>query len=321
MKVRFWSWIIVAPMLYSVGCTTTVVEKSAQSKDPAVVFEQQMKRAARFHRRNLIPTASRHYAEAIRSAQAFPPGDPRRSRAHMQRAELRLSIGDYSGAEADYRDSIEVERLRARTRASRDLSNALNNLAVFLIDLERIPEAVPLLEEALRNRIEIFGEEHPAVAALLQNLADAQRRVGNYPSAERLFIRALAIYVHSGAEFLRQASIAQNGLARVFAEAHRPDKSEQNHMSAIRLSIKAGGENNPDIGVFSRDLANLYTQEGRTDEAEGLYKGSIAIFRNKLGEQSYQLSKTYRDYSKMLAAVGRRREAAYFSARADATGF
>ena len=73
MKIRFWSWIIVAPMLYSVGCTTTVVEKSAQSKDPAVVFEQQMKRAERFHRRNLISTASRHYTEAIRSSQAFPP--------------------------------------------------------------------------------------------------------------------------------------------------------------------------------------------------------------------------------------------------------
>jgi tetratricopeptide (TPR) repeat protein len=321
MKPRFSSLMTIALSLYSVGCTATVVEKSARSQDPAVVFEEQMKRAERFHRRNLIPSANRHYAEAIRSAQAFPPDDPRRSRALTQRAELRLAIGDYEGAEADYRAIIQVERLRARTRASLALSNGLNNLAVFLIDLDRIPEAEPLLTEALSNRIEIYGEDHPTVAVLLQTLADSQRRVRNYPAAEQLFVRALSIYAHSGKEFFRQAAIAQNGLARVFADTHRPDEAEKNHISAIRLSIKAGGEHNPDIGVFSRDLANLYTQEGRTEEAEGLYKGSIAILRDKLGEQSYQLSKTYRDYSKMLASVGRRREAAYFTARADATGF
>ncbi|MGE4609633.1 MAG: tetratricopeptide repeat protein [Myxococcota bacterium] len=321
MKPRFCTFLAIALSLYSAGCTSTVVEKSARSQDPAVVFEEQMKRAERFHRRDLIPLANRHYAEAIRSAQAFPPDDPRRSKAHTQRAELRLAMGDYTGAEEDYRAIIKVERLRARTRASLELSNALNNLAVFLIDLDRIPEVEPLLTEALSNRIEIFGEDHPMVAVLLQNYADSQRRARNYPTAEQLFVRALSIYVHSDKEFFRQAAIAQNGLALVFAETHRPNEAERNHVSAIRLSIKAGGEHNPDIGVFSRDLANLYTQEGRTDEAEGLYKGSIAIFRDKLGEQSYQLSKSYRAYSKMLASVGRRREAAYFAARADATGF
>jgi len=230
-------------------------------------------------------------------------------------------LGDYPGAEQDYRVSIKVERLRARSRASLELANTLNNLAVFLIDLDRIDEAEPLLRDALVNRIEIYGEEHPMVAVLLQNFADSQRRTRNYAAAEHLFVRALSIYARSGKKFFRQASIAQNGLARVFAATHRPDEAEKNHMSAIRLSIKAGGEFNPDIGVFSRDLANLYTQERRTDEAEGLYKGSIAILRDQLGEQSYQLSKTYRDYSKMLASVGRRRESAYFAAQADATGY
>ena len=62
-------------------------------------------------------------------------------------------------------------------------------------------------------------------------------------------------------------------------------------------------------------------QEGRIDEAEGLYKGSIAILRNALGEKSYQLSKTYRDYSAMLQSVGRRRDAAYYTRRADETGY
>jgi len=319
MKSGWMSLLAIA--LCTIACTSTVVEKSAQRHDPVDVFEQEMGRAERFHRRNLIPTASRHYEAAIRSAQAFPPGDPRRSRAHAQRAELRLSIGDYAGAESDYRAIIENERQRARSRASLDLSNALNNLAVFLIDTQRVPEAVPLLQEAILIRVAIYGENHPAVAVLVQNLADTQRRTGNYEKAEELFVRALSIYVQSGTGYYRQAAIAQNGLALVFGATDRPDQAEQNHMEAIRLSSKAGGEFNPDIGVFSRDLANLYTQLGRTEEAEGLYKGSMAILRDQLGEQSYQLSKTYRDYSKMLASVGRRREAAQYQALAAATGY
>ncbi len=321
MNPRVSSFLAILLSICAIGCTNTVVERSARKTEPSDAFEQHMKRAARFHRQNLIPTANRHYTAAIREAQAFAPDDPRRSLAHSQRAELRLAIGDYEGAESDYRASIKVERSRARTAASLDLSNVLNNLAVFLIDLDRIPEAVPLLQEAIRIRVEVYTERHPAVAALVQNLADSQRRVGNFPVAEELFVRALSIYVYFGDEFFREASIAQNGLALVFAATDRPEEAEQIHTAAIRLSIKAGGEHNPDIGVFSRDLANLYAQEGRTQEAEELYQGSITIFRDKLGEKSYQLSKTYRDYSKMLESVGRRRESAYFEARAAATGY
>ena len=302
------------------GCTTTVVDKSARPTDSVDVFEQQMKRAGRFHKRGLHESAARHYDEAVRTTEGFAPSDRRRVQSRAQRAELRLAMGDYAGAEADYKEIVTVERLRARG-PSKDLANALNNLSVFYIDLERIPEADTLLAEALEIRRVIYGEDHPFVAVLMQNLADAQRRARNYSTAEALFVRALQIYVRSGEQFYREASIAQNGLAKVYRETRRAEDAEKNHLGAIRLSVKAGGELNPDVGVFSRDLANLYTQEARYDEAEGLYKGSIAILRDVLGEKSYQLSKSYRDYAAMLRTVGRRRESASYQRLADATGY
>ncbi len=256
----------------------------------------------------------------MRTSEGFSATDPRRVEALSQRAELHLSMGKYAAAEADYKEIVAVERRRARG-PSDELGNALNNLSVFYIDLDRIAEAELLLNEALAIRISIHGESHPFVAVLIQNLADAQRRARNYPTAESLSIRALQIYVKSGKQFYREASIAQNNLAKVYRETHRPQESEKNHLDAIRLSAKVGGELNPDIGVFSRDLANLYTQEARFDEAEGLYKGSIAILRDSLGEKSYQLSKSYRDYSAMLDGAGRRRESAAYKALADATGY
>lgn len=279
-----------------------------------------MKRATRFHRRGLHESASRHYDEAVDMTEAFPPSDPRRTDARSQRAELRLLLGDYAGAEADYREIVAVER-RGPSGPSPELANALNNLSVFYIDVDRASDAQGLLVEALEIRTALYGAESPLVAVLAQNLGDAKRRTRNYRPAEALFIRALQIYAKSGEKFMRETSIAQNNLAKVYRETHRPEQAEKNHVEAIRLSVRAGGDLNPDIGVFSRDLANLYTQQSRFDEAEGLYKGSIAILRDSLGEKSYQLSKTYRDYSAMLGAVGRRRDSASYSALADATGY
>jgi tetratricopeptide (TPR) repeat protein len=304
----------------SLGCTSTVVDKSAQPREPAQAWDAQMNRAERFHRQGLYAAAEHQYGLALETSRSFGSGDPRIAKTHAQRAELRLSQGHYPGAEDDYKAVLAAERSRPRDRGAA-LANALNNLAVFYSDLDRISEAEALLSEAIEIRSEIYGSDHPFVAVLLQNLGDAERRAENYPTAEALLVRALSIYAVAGSAFYREASIAQNTLARVYRATHREQESEQNHLDAIRLSIKAGGERNTDIGVFSRDLAALYTQERRFYEAESLYRGSISILRDRLGSSSYQLSKSYRAYSEMLRATGREREAEQYRERADATGY
>jgi tetratricopeptide (TPR) repeat protein len=302
------------------GCTTTVVEPSAQARNPAELWEEQMAQATRSHSQGRIESASELYENALATSQAFPPGDPRTLQTLSQRAELRLSQGLYEAAEQDYQEIIATQRSSSRDDGDR-LANALNNLAVFYLDLDRIPEAETLLVEAIDIRVALHGGDHPYVAALLQNLGDAERRAGNYPVAEDLLIRSLTIYSRAGRDYWRNASVAQNNLALLQAATGRVQDAERNHLYAIRLSIKVVGERNTDIGVFTRDLATLYTHQGRYGEAENLYRESISILREDLGESSHQLSKTYRAYSEMLSAAGRSEEAAEYRRRADATGF
>jgi tetratricopeptide (TPR) repeat protein len=302
------------------GCTATVVDPSAQARDSAELWEEQMAQATRSHRQGRIESASELYEKALATSQAFPPGDPRTLQTLSQRAELRLSQGLYEAAEQDYQEVIAAERSNSPMDGDR-LANALNNLAVFYLDLDRIPEAEALLAEAVDIRVAIYGGDHPYVAALLQNLGDAERRAGNYPVAEDLLIQSLTIYSSAGRDYWRNASIAQNNLALLQAATGRMQDAERNHLYAIRLSIKVVGERNTDIGVFTRDLATLYTHQGRFGEAENLYRESISILREGLGEASHQLSKTYRAYSEMLSAAGRSEEAAEYLRRADETGF
>ena len=279
-----------------------------------------MARATRSHRQGRFESASLLYESALATSQGFPPGDSRTLQTLSQRAELRLSQGQYEGAERDYRAIIAAERSSSPINAEQ-LANSLNNLAVFYLDLERIAEAETLLVEAIEIRTALYGSDHPYVAVLLQNLGDAERRAANYAVSEQLLLRALSIYARSARDFWPEASIAQNNLALLQAATGRGHESETNHLDAIRLSIKAGGERNTDVGVFARDLATLYTDQGRFEEADDLYRRSISILRDALGESSHQLSKTYRVYSAMLSATGRSREAAEYRRRADATGF
>jgi tetratricopeptide (TPR) repeat protein len=319
MKVcrSLWSFTLLACAL---GCTTTVVDRSARARDPADLWKEQMTRATRSHRQGRFESASHLYASALETSQAFPPGDSRTLQTLAQRAELLLSRGQYEAAERDYRAIITAERASSPINAER-LANALNNLAIFYIDLDRIAEAETLLVEAIEIRTALYGGEHPYVAVLLQNLGDAERRAANYPVSEQLLIRALSIYARSGREFWPEASIAQNNLALVLGASGRDHASETTHLDAIRLSIKARGERNTDVGVFMRDLASLYTNKGRLEEAEHLYRESISVLRGGLGDSSHQLSKTYRAYSAMLSAAGRSQEAAEYRRRADASGF
>jgi tetratricopeptide (TPR) repeat protein len=318
---RLWSSAAIFAFLASaLSCTTTVVDPSAQARDPAELWQEQMARATRSHRQGRFESASQLYDSALATSQAFPPGDSRTLQTLSQRAELRLSQGQYEAAERDYRAIIDAERSNS-PRNPDPLANVLNNLAVFYLDLDRIAEAETLLVEAIEIRTALHGGDHPSVAALLQNLGDAERRAANYPVSEQLLRRALSIYARSGRDFWGQAAIAQNNLALLQGATGREHESETNHLDAIRLSIKAGGERNTDVGVFIRDLATLYTQQRRFGDADELYRNSISILREGLGESSHQLSKTYRAYSAMLSSAGRSQEAAEYRRRADATGF
>jgi len=312
--------VSIALYLGALGCTTTVIDPSARARDPAALWDEQIAQATRAHRQGRLESASEWYDRALATSRAFPAGDSRMLETLHQRAGLQLLRGQYEAAKKDYREIIAVERARTPSDPAA-LANALNDLAVFDLDLDRISEAETLLAEAIEIRTALYGSDHPYVAVLLQNLGDAERRAGNYPVSEQLLLRALSIYARSGRDFWREASIAQNNLALLQAATGRERESEASHLAAIRLSTRALGAHNTDVGVFDRDLAMLYTDQARYAEADALFRASISILRDGLGESSHQLSKTYRAYSEMLAAAGRGPEAAAYRRRAEATGY
>jgi tetratricopeptide (TPR) repeat protein len=86
---------------------------------------------------------------------------------------------------------------------------SLNNLAALLKEQGKYEEAEPLYQQSLvikrkvcaihlaassrDHSCKVFGEEHPDVAASLNNLAELLRTQGKYDEAEPLYQQSLAI--------------------------------------------------------------------------------------------------------------------------------
>jgi tetratricopeptide (TPR) repeat protein len=69
----------------------------------------------------------------------------------------------------------------------------MNNLANVLYQSGRYAEAEAMFQQALPIHLEVYGAEHPEVAALLNNLGGSALMAGRIEEAETLLRRALAM--------------------------------------------------------------------------------------------------------------------------------
>jgi tetratricopeptide (TPR) repeat protein len=104
-----------------------------------------------------------------------------------------------------------------------------------------------------------LGEEHPAVAASLNNLAALLTAQGKYDEAEPLYRQSLAI-----------------------------DRKVSALMSVClfhRASCQVYGDQHPKVATDLNNLAELLYTKGKYDEAEPLYRQAIGVWRTALGEE------------------------------------
>jgi len=101
-------------------------------------------------------------------------------------------LGDNAHSEAALRECVATLE-KARPHATRELSNALDQLGTLLRIERRYGPALPLLERGLALRVQALGPEHPLVAESLNHLGTLWYGRGRPQKALPLFERALSI--------------------------------------------------------------------------------------------------------------------------------
>jgi tetratricopeptide (TPR) repeat protein len=214
-------------------------------------------------------------------------------------AESFRSQGKYNEAEPLFQQSLAIKRkvcaihLAAWSRdhsckvfgeEHTDVATSLNSLAELLRAQGKYDEAEPLSQQSLAiwrkvcaihlaawsrdHSCKVFGEEDPAVATALNNLAGLLDTQGKYDEAEPLYQQSLAI--------------------------NRKVRAIHLAASSCNHSCKVLGEEHPHVATSLYNLAGLLKDQGKYDEAEPLYRRSLAIRRKVC---AIHLAASSRDHS------------------------
>jgi tetratricopeptide (TPR) repeat protein len=135
--------------------------------------------------------------------------------------------------------------------------------------------------EAVQSRL---GENHPDVAASLNNLAALYYSQGRYEEAESLRLKCLAIEKQTLGEEHPQFASSLNNLALLYESQGRYEDAEPLYLQALELRQRLLGENHPDVATSLNNLALLYNSQGRYEDAEPLYLQALELRKRLLGE-------------------------------------
>ncbi|WP_375452924.1 tetratricopeptide repeat protein [uncultured Nostoc sp.] len=170
-------------------------------------------------------------------------------------------------------------------------------------------QALPWYEQCLEVTIMRLGDEHPDVAASLNNLALLYYSQGRYSEAEPLFIQALALRRKLLPEEHPDVATSLNNLAVLYDYQGRYSEAEPLHIQALALRRKLLPEEHPDVASSLNNLALLYDYQGRYSEAEPLHMQALALRRQLLPEEHVDVASSLNNLALLYYSQGRYSEA------------
>lgn len=129
-----------------------------------------------------------------------------------------------------------------------------------------------MLNDALAIREKTLGENHPAVAATLNNLAVLYGKRGKYMDAEPLCKRALEIREQVLGRDHPDVAKQLNNLALLCQNQSKYDEVELYYQRALEIYEMKLGPDDPNVAKTKNNLASCYLKQGKYKEAEVLYK-------------------------------------------------
>ncbi|MBE9246285.1 tetratricopeptide repeat protein, partial [Microcystis aeruginosa LEGE 00239] len=193
--------------------------------------------------------------------------------------------------------------------ADEDLFWSYTGLARYYEGQGLYAAAEPYYQACLTATRTHLGENHPDVAASLNNLAGLYEFQGRYKEAEPLHLEALDLHKRLLGENHPDVATSLNNLAGLYRSQGRYKEAEPLHLEALDLHKRLLGENHPDVATSLNNLAGLYEFQGRYTEAEPLYLEALDLRKRLLGENHPDVATSLNNLAGLYKYQGRYTEA------------
>src|SRR5262245_49303194 len=160
--------------------------------------------------------------------------------------------------------------------------------------------ALPFLQRDLAAIEAANGQDSPALAAPLSDLAEANRLAGRLDKAEQLYRQALTLDGQAKHQDPVGRATTMNNLALVYREQGRLDQAEKMLSQSLRLLEDSLGPNDARVAMGLHNLASVYRAQGRIGDARPLQERAVALADKSLGPRNPDTQK----FRAVLAALG-----------------
>jgi len=202
-----------------------------------------------------------------------PMTDPGLTLTLFEMGDVKEYETKYKEAEVLYRKSLELRR-KATPRDLESVASSLNALGE-LLDRQRRPEGLPLLQECLRLRQRLYGLHHPLVATTMMNLAAPLAEMNRLGEAEYFQRAAIDIFTETFGEFNNRTVVARANLGSFLLINGRLEQGVAELRRALTEAKTVLGENHPDTLAMEVQLARGLMRLDRFEEARGLLRDSL----------------------------------------------
>jgi Tfp pilus assembly protein PilF len=129
---------------------------------------------------------------------------------------------------------------------------------------------------------QLLGQDHPNVAAILNNLAILHQYQGRYSEAEPLHKRSLSIREQQLGQDHPDVANSLNNLALLYQYQGRYSEAELLYRRSLSIREQQLGQDHPDVANSLSNLAILYQYQGRDSDVESLLLRSLSILEQQL---------------------------------------
>ncbi len=172
----------------------------------------------------------------------------------------------FDEAEQALRTSLEGLR-RLDPADSAEMAWRYNQLGRLLNNAGRSGEALPLFRQALAIAEKKIGRNSISYAVMLNNLAVAQRRVGDYAAAERSYAQAMPVFRKTWAAQDRVLCRALADYGVLLTRMGKLDAAREPLLTSYRNRAAAQGEDAEDTTLSLIALAELERRGGHPERA------------------------------------------------------
>ncbi len=294
----------------------------------------------------LYPEAREWTERGVSSIEKFKPADATRlSAAYNYRALLDNNAGEFADSEKNARKSIrfsveaglgkENEAMHRVVLANalrqqgkykealteletalpilkngeqkRLLAAATNNLGALHFWMGNYQRALPTLQDGLKQRLDICGENHPDVANSYLDLGCVEFKLGETNLALEHLENAHEIRVSKlGANHPETLSSAAN-LAVVLLATGESKRALQLLQHAVETGKTVLGHKNADLAQYEDDYANALAEDKQFDLARTVQADANFIRKAVFGANSREFAGGLRSLAQIESAAGNKK--------------